>query len=199
MTPDEIVPRLLAFGAWLATDGRAYVFVALMSVFLAAFVVLAARQPRPEAPKEAVFQGPRRPPAPGEAGWRSDAQVAAMLLDGGKHLEAIQAYRRLLEVDPADPDALYNLGHAYFRMRLYAQARHCWRAVRRLEDADDARANLKLVAKLLKAEEALRRPSRSNERLRARAQGAGAARQGRGPGPSGSGSPGSGRGCPCAG
>lgn len=172
----DLLPRLTALAAWLATDGRAYVFVALMSLFLAAFVVAAARPSRQETPEAPVFQGPRRPPAPGEAGWRSEAEVAAMLLDAGKHLEAVQAYRRLLARDPADPDALYNLGHAYFRLRLYAQARHCWRAVRRLDGAEDARANLRLVGRLIRAEEA-KRPTRSTERLRALARDEGAAGQ----------------------
>ena len=63
MTPAELLPRLTALAAWLATDGRTYVFVALMSVFLATFVVISARQARPDPPAAPVFQGPRRPPA----------------------------------------------------------------------------------------------------------------------------------------
>lgn len=168
MTSGAIPALLTAAAAWLATEGRTYVFVGLMSIFVAAFLVAVTRRSRPEEGVKPVFQGPRRPPAPGQPGWRSEAELAAMLLEAGRTLEAVQAYRRLLALDPADPDALYNLGHAYFRLRLYEQARACWRAVRRIEpDAEDVLANLRLIVRLLKADEAVRLPSRASERLRA--------------------------------
>lgn len=176
MTADDLVPRLIEWLAWLATEGRVYVFIGLMSIFLAAFVVAMLKRQAPDEDAPPVFAPPRRAPMPDEPGWRSEAQLAAVMLEAGRALEAVQAYRRLLELDPADPDALFNLGHAYFRLRLYGQARACWRAVRRLEPAAaDARSNLRLVARLLKAEEAQRRrPSRSAERMRALAGSEGA-------------------------
>ncbi len=175
MTTDAIFARLSPLAAWLAQDGRSYLFIGLMSLFLAAFVVTTARRAGPKRAAKPVFLGPRRPPGPGQPGWRSEAEVASALLHSGHTLEAVQAYRRLLTLDPADPDALYNLGHAYFRMRLYNQARACWRAVRRIEpDAEDALANLRLIARLLKAEGASPHPSRASERFRALTGGKGA-------------------------
>lgn len=175
MSADDLISTVLPWLAWLAGEGRVYVFVGLMSVFLAAVLVSAAKRPMADE-AERVFAPLRRPPAPDQAGWRPEAEMAAVLLEAGRPLEAVQAYRRLLVNDPADPDALYNLGHAYFRLKLYTQARACWRAVRRLEpEALDARANGQLVARLVKAEEAAqRRPSRGTERMRALARSEGA-------------------------
>lgn len=153
MTPSDLLPFLLAWATWLIGDGRAHVFVALMAIFLAAFVATAVRRPGPATEAAPLFMPPRRPPAPDEPGWRKEAELAAMLLEAGRAIEALHAYRQLIALNPADPDALYNLGHAYFRLRLYAQARTCWRGVRRLEPrAVDARTNLRLVARLLRAE-----------------------------------------------
>ena len=180
MPTTDALPTLHLWLAWLAGEGRVYVFVGLMSVFLAAFVVAMLKRPSTaEHEGPPVFAPPRRPPSPGEAGWRSEAEIAAVMLEAGRTMDAVQAYRRLLALDPADPDALFNLGHAYFRLKLYGQARACWRAVRRLEPkAEDAHANLRLVGRLVKAEEAAkRRPSRSAERMRALAGGEGATKK----------------------
>jgi tetratricopeptide (TPR) repeat protein len=62
--------------------------------------------------------------------------------------EAIGRYRQL----PEDADALFNLGHLYFQLKLYAQAVEAWKAARQVDPhAVDVRVNLKLVGRLRRA------------------------------------------------
>lgn len=144
----NLLAYLLNVVRWALTEGRPAVFLALMSLFLAGALVAIARKHLPEPDEAPIFH-----PLRSIAGRSKEIAIAALLLETGRTMDAVQAYRRILDLDPADPDALYNLGHAYFRLRLYTQARACWRAVRRLEpQAADARANLNLVGRLLRIE-----------------------------------------------
>lgn len=61
--------------------------------------------------------------------------------------EAIGLYRKLGE----DVDALFNLGHLYFQLKLYPQAFVCWRQAKQVDPhALDVRVNLRLVQRLRK-------------------------------------------------
>ena len=134
---------------WGLTEGRPALFIALMAAFMAAVLVAIARKHLPERAAIPFFH-----PLRSLAGRSEAHAIATLLLETGRPLDAVRAYRQILELDPADPDALYNLGHAYFQLRLYSPARACWRAVRRLEPlAADARTNLNLVGRLLKLEQ----------------------------------------------
>lgn len=67
----------------------------------------------------------------------------------GRPGEAAGAYERLLRQHPDDADALYNLGHVYFSLRLYEQAQARWAAAQRLTPrASDVRTNLRLLRML---------------------------------------------------
>ncbi|MDB5095846.1 MAG: transrane and repeat-containing protein 1-like [Cyanobacteria bacterium RYN_339] len=65
--------------------------------------------------------------------------------------DAIGTYRRL----PEDVDALFNLGHLYFQLRLYPQAAMAWKQAKLADPhAMDVRANLRLLGRLRRAGEA---------------------------------------------
>jgi tetratricopeptide (TPR) repeat protein len=88
----------------------------------------------------------------------ANMHLAALLLEAARAPEAMLIYRQVLEGAPDDADALYNLGHAYFQLRLYPQAAQYWgRAAKLAQTAKDARTNLRFLKRLRQAEEVRRR------------------------------------------
>lgn len=97
-------------------------------------------------------------PAHRNAGYN----LARLLATTGRVPEAIGAYRLLLTHHEADADAQYNLGHLYFALKLLDPSHQAWKSAKLLEpDADDVRANLRLLSRVRKVQRGVRAASSS--------------------------------------
>ena len=84
--------------------------------------------------------------------WEAPHFNLAVALEAmGQRPQAVIAFRQLLEAHPAHVDALFNLGHVYFQLRLYRQAQRHWKSASKLApEAGDIRANLRFLRALRK-------------------------------------------------